>query len=77
MAHLLRARQGIDLQLIAIAIVSYGMVLSRVIIAQRLGVNAGLINDFSAPLQGALYLRPIPDLLFMLMPLAIAWIRFR
>ena len=77
MAHVLRARQGLDLQLIALAIVSFGMVLSRVVIAQRLGVNVGLINDFGAPLQGTLYLRPIPDLLFMLMPLAIAWIRFR
>ncbi len=77
MAYLLRARQGLDLQLIALAIVGYGMLLSRVVLGLRLGVDVRLINDFSAPLQYALYLRPIPDLLFMLMPLAIAWIRFR
>lgn len=77
MAKLLKGRQGIDLQLIALAIVTYGMALSRLVLAARLGVDPGVINDFSPQLQRALYLRPIPDLLFMLLPLAIAWIRFR
>jgi hypothetical protein len=77
MAKLLKGRQGIDLQVIALVIVAYGMVLSRAVLAARLGLDPGVINDFSSQLQRALYLRPIPDLLFMLLPLAIAWIRFR
>lgn len=80
MARLLRARQGFDLQAIAIAIVVYGMVLSRAVIALRLGINLEILSaftEFSAPLQRALYLRPIPDLLFAALPVIIAWIRFR
>ena len=77
MARLLRGRQGIDLQLIAIAIVVFGLVLSRVVLAQRLGVDLGSIQEFNVPLQRALYLRPVPDLVFALLPIAIAWIRFR
>jgi len=76
-AKLLKGRQGIDLQLIALAIVTYGMVLSRVVLAARLGVDLNVVNDFSPQVQRAMYLRPIPDLLFMLLPLAIAWVRFR
>ena len=78
MAKLLRTRQGIDLQLIAIGIVVYGLLVSRAVMAQRLGVNLGEINDVVGPLtQRALYLRPIPDLLFAVLPILIAWIRFR
>lgn len=77
MVRWLQGRRGIDLQAIAIAIVVYGMVLSRVVLAQRLGISLGDINDFSAPLQRVLYLRPAPDLLFAVLPAAIAWIRFR
>jgi hypothetical protein len=77
MAKLLKGRQGIDLQLIALAIVAYGMALSRVVLAARLGIDPSVVNDLSPQVQRAMYLRPIPDLLFMLIPLAIAWIRFR
>lgn len=77
MARLLRARRGPDLQLIAIVIVVYGLLLSRVILAQRTGVDLGHINEFRPAVQRALYLRPIPDLLFAAIPVVIAWIRFR
>ncbi len=77
MVRSLRMRTGIDLQAIAIVIVIYGMVLSRVVLAQRIGISLGDINDFSIPLQFALYVRPVPDLLIAVMPIAIAWIRFR
>jgi hypothetical protein len=77
MVRVLGARRGRDLQAIAIAIVVYGMVLSRVILAQRAGVDVAAVNDFSAGLQRVLYLRPIPDLLFCALPVLIAWIRFR
>jgi hypothetical protein len=77
MAKLLRSRQGIDLQIIAIAIVVYGLVLSRVVMAQRLGVNPADIDEINQLVQRALYLRPVPDLVFAVLPILIAWIRFR
>lgn len=80
MARLLKGRQGADLQAIAIVIVLYGLLLSRVVMAQRLDIDFAVLSafaEFSAPLQRALYLRPIPDVLFALLPIAIAWIRFR
>jgi DNA-directed RNA polymerase subunit RPC12/RpoP len=76
-ARLLPARQGADLQAIAIAIVVFGVVLSRVILAQRLGIDVARVNDFSPRLQHALYLRPIPDLIFAALPVLIGWYRFR
>ena len=76
MVRLLKKRQGLDLQAIAIAIVVYGIVLSRVVLAQRLGVN-WRDTEFGPVVQRVLYLRPVPDLLFALLPIVIAWIRFR
>jgi hypothetical protein len=75
--RVLGARRGTDLQAIAIAIAVYGFVLSRVILTQRIGVDLGDVSDFSPRLQQALYLRPIPDLLFAALPILIGWIRFR
>jgi hypothetical protein len=77
MARLLRARRGPDLQVVAIVIVVYGLLLSRLILAQRLGIDFGDINDFGPRVQRALFLRPIPDLLFAAISVVIAWIRFR
>src|SRR5215216_4699773 len=77
MVRLLKKRQGLDLQAIAIAIVVYGIVLSRVVLAQRLGVNLAGIESVGPIVQRVLYLRPVPDLLFALLPVVIAWTRFR
>ena len=77
MVRLLSKHRGADLQAIALAVVVYGMVLSRVVVALRLGVNPTDILDAGPALQRLLYLRPIPDLLFALLPIVIAWIRFR
>jgi hypothetical protein len=68
---------GIDLQAIALVIVVYGMLLSRVVLSQRLGISLVDMSDFGPVVQRVLYLRPIPDLLFALLPILIAWIRFR
>jgi hypothetical protein len=65
------------LQASAIAIVVFGIVLSRVILSQRLGVNLAEIETLRPAMQRALYLRPLPDLLFALLPILIAWVRFR
>jgi len=77
MVRLLTKRQGLDLQAIAIAIVFFGIVLSRVVLSQRLGVNLAEIESLRPAMQRALYLRPLPDLLFALLPILIAWVRFR
>jgi hypothetical protein len=77
MVRLLTKRQGLDLQVIAITIVVYGIMLSRVVLAQRLGINLVEVGDLSSVAQRVLYLRPVPDLLFALLPILIAWIRFR
>ena len=77
MVRLLTKRQGVDLQAIAIAIVVYGIVLSRVVLAQRLGINVVEFQNLSSVAQRVLYLRPLPDLLFALLPILIAWVRFR
>src|SRR5215213_10367152 len=77
MVRVLRKRQGLDLQAIAIAIVVFGIVLSRVVLSQRLGVNLAEIESLRPAMQRALYLRPLPDLLFALLPILIAWVRFR
>ena len=77
MVRLLTKRQGLDLQAIAIAIVVFGIVLSRVVLSQRLGVNLAEIESLRPAMQRALYLRPLPDLLFALLPILIAWVRFR
>ena len=77
MVRLLTKRQGLDLQAIAIAIVVFGLVLSRVVMAQRFGVGLAEIEHLRPVVQRGLYLRPVPDLLFALLPIVIAWIRFR
>ncbi len=77
MARILGMRRGIDLQAIAIAIVVYGMLLSRVVLALRLGVDVSAVEALTPQLQRTLYLRPVPDLLFMILPILIAWVRFR
>src|SRR5215212_668196 len=77
MVRLLTKRQGPDLQAIAIVIVVYGLLLSRVVLALRLGVSLAEIENLRPIVQRALYLRPVPDLLFAVLPVVIAWIRFR
>jgi hypothetical protein len=77
MVRLLTKRQGIDLQVIAIAIVIFGIVLSRVVLAQRLGINLAEIQTLRPAVQRGLYLRPLPDLFFAVLPILIAWVRFR
>ena len=77
MVRFLSKQRGFDLQAVALVIMAYGMVLSRVVLTQRLGVNLAEINEFGPVAQRVLYLRPVPDLLFAVLPIVIAWIRFR
>ncbi len=86
-------KRGADLQVLAIAIVSVGFLLSRLLLAQRFGISVAEINALDSQIssreitaefgfRGAsvsqiLQLRFIPDVVYMLMAYLIAWVRFR
>ena len=93
MARFSGNKRGADLQLLAMGIVTIGLVLSRVLLAQRFGVSLGEINALEAQLvtpeiieefgfRGAsvgdvLQLRLVPDLVYAMLVYLIAWVRFR
>jgi hypothetical protein len=92
MARIVRDKRGRDLQIAAILIVTAGLVLSRVLLAQRFGVtwadvnamdegliNQEIINSYGrfASVGEIVQLRLVPDLLYAAIAYLIAWIRFR
>jgi len=77
MAKAMPGWRGPVLQALAVAVVLLGIVISRWVLASRLGVDVGDVNQFTPLLQRALYLQIVPDVLFMALPVAIAWVRFR
>lgn len=77
MARAANGKRGRDLQAAAIGAVVFGLLLSRTVIAQRLGISWEAINQFPPYIEQALYLRPVPDGLFAALSVAIAWYRFR
>lgn len=91
-AKLTRNKRGRDLQIIAMVIITGGLLLSRALLAQRFGVTAGDINSlddaiwtdsvrdaygFPQPVDLLLRVRLVPDVIYALLAYAIAWIRFR
>jgi hypothetical protein len=77
MARLANNKRGLDLQVLAIAIVLVGLIASRYVIATRFGIDLGLVNQMDPRVLSVLRLNIIPDLVFAAIPLVIAWIRFR
>jgi hypothetical protein len=77
MARVTNAKRGRDLQAVGIAAVALGLLVSRVVIAQRLGISWQQVNDMAPFVEDWLYLRPIPDGLFAALSIAIVWYRFR
>ena len=93
MARFSGNKRGADLQLLAIGIVTFGLVLSRVLLAQRFGIsisevnamdelvfNSAIAEEFGfrgASVSEVLQLQFIPDLVYALMAYLIAWVRFR
>jgi hypothetical protein len=92
MARLVGNKRGADLQLLAIAVVTVGLVLSRVLLAQRFGITLGEINalddrvinpeiieEFGRPASVAevLQLELVPSAVYAVMAYLIAWVRFR
>jgi hypothetical protein len=76
-AKLTRNKRGADLQLLAMALVTIGFLVSRVLLASRYNITFGEINQLSEYAQRALRVRLVPDLVYMALAYAIAWIRFR
>lgn len=85
-------KRGRDLRLLGLAIVAFGLILSRAVLAQRFGVSLAdinaaepylftpqIVNEFGGgvPVSFVLYVRLLPDLLFAAIPFAIVWVRFR
>jgi hypothetical protein len=92
MAKAANYKRGRDLQVVGIAMVVVGLVLARVIMAQRFGVTMEQINalepliynqeiadEFDGPVSAAraVQIRLIPDVLFAAIAVVIPWIRFR
>jgi Na+/glutamate symporter len=93
MARIANNKRGFDLQIAAMAVVTFGLVLSRILLAQRFGVTWDDLNNLNGQLATpelletygfryytvteVLRLRFIPDILCMAMAYAIAWFRFR
>jgi hypothetical protein len=77
MAWAAKGKRGRDLQAVGIALVVAGLILSRAVIAQRIGLTWEEINQFPPYVERLLYLRLIPDGLFAALSAVIVWYRFR
>lgn len=91
-ARFTRNKRGADLQIAAIVIITVGFLMSRALLAQRFGIsitgltemNGAVWNDAVRSAYGAprtvgalLRLQAVPDLIYMALAYAIAWVRFR
>ena len=91
-ARFTRNKRGTDLQIAAMAIITLGFLLSRALLAQRYGItidnlselNGVVWNDavrtaygYPVSVGDLLRLQAVPDLIYMALAYAIAWVRFR
>lgn len=85
-------KRGIDLQIAAVLIISGGLILSRVLLAQRFGVSLDQVNQLDGRLIGQeiietygrpmsvaelLHIQFIPDVVYLALAYVIAVVRFR
>lgn len=92
MARISNGKRGADLKLVAIVMVLAGVAVSRAVMAQRYGVSWEQVNalsdvvftervfeEFRQPVSVTTLLRLtfVPDLLYVGIALAVAWVRFR
>lgn len=77
MARFLRGARGTTFQLLGMGLVVVGLVTSRVVLANQLGVDWELIRAGVPGVREAMYLRISPDLVFAVMAVLIPWVRFR
>jgi hypothetical protein len=77
MAWAAKGKRGVDLQAVGFIAIAAGLIIGRVILANRLGISWQDVQDSRRGVDDALYLDFIPDGLFAIMALAIVWYRFR
>jgi DNA-directed RNA polymerase subunit RPC12/RpoP len=77
MAYLSKNKRGKDLQVAAVLIITGGFALSRIFLAQKYGISLSDINELSPFATRLLQLRAVPDLVYLGLAYAIAWVRFR
>ena len=77
MARLAGNKRGMDLMAIGWGLVILGLIVSRAVLANRLGLSLSDIPNLSPFGERAMYLQIIPDGVFALLPLLIVYIRFR
>jgi hypothetical protein len=77
MAWASRAKRGLDLQIVGMLMVVVGLVISRAVLAQRLGIPWELINQMAPGVRQFLNLELVPDGIFAALSMLIVWLRFR
>jgi hypothetical protein len=85
MAKASRNKRGVDLMVVGSVCITIGLILSRVFIAQRVGITWEMTNNLSAivpekfpsTVQDVLQLNVIPDGVFAAIAYLIVWVRFR
>jgi hypothetical protein len=77
MAWASKSKRGLDLQLLGMALVAVGLVVSRVLLARRLGIPWEYVNEMVPGVEQALNIQFSPDGIFAALSFAIIWIRFR
>ena len=91
MARMANYKRGHDLQVVALAMVALGLVISRYVLAQQLGItfeqinnlddiviSQGIFDDFGGPVRVTTAMRlRLVDLIFAAIPFVINWVRFK
>lgn len=70
-------KRGRDLQILSIVLITIGLVLSRVFLADRYGISWDSVSAMNEFAMRRLQLQLMPDLLFAAIAYLIAWVRFR
>jgi hypothetical protein len=77
MAKVANHKRGLDLQIAAWLAIAVGLAISRVVLAQRLGLSWDSINQMGSFVESQMHLKIVPDGIFAALPFLIVYIRFR
>ncbi len=77
MAALVKQKRGRDLMVVGWVLVGIGLLVSRAVLAQRLGITWDDLNALGPVVERQMHLRVMPDGLFALLPFLIVYVRFR
>lgn len=70
-------KRGYDLQILSMVLVTIGLVLSRVLLADRYGISMDHVRAMSDTVVRLLQLQIVPSLVFVAICYVICWVRFR